>query len=185
MGNEVDASKARVVFSKKDFAVTQLEADKLCKNESTNDSVKKIPTICTYCAVGCGFLATTENGRLINLEGDSEHPINKGAACAKGMAMGQLTAENPRRLNKVLYRAPGSNEWEEKTWDWTIDRICRRIKDTRDANFIKKNTNGRIVNHTKGLAHIGCAPFNTEESYLISKFTRALGVVYIDHVVRL
>jgi formate dehydrogenase major subunit len=101
------------------------------------------------------------------------------------MAIRQLSAENPRRLSKVLYRAPGSSEWEEKTWDWAIDQIARRIKDTRDANFTEKDSSGRVVNRNYGIAHIGCAPLNTEESYLISKLTRALGIVYLDHVVRL
>jgi len=135
--------------------------------------------------VGCGFLATTENGKLINIEGDPDNPFNKGSSCSKGMAIRQLAAENPRRLTKVLYRAPGSSEWEEKSWGWTIDRIARRIKDTRDAGFIKEDGNGNIINRTHSIAHSGCAPLNTEESYLISKLTRALGVVYIDHVVRL
>lgn len=147
--------------------------------------IKEITTICPYCAVGCGFLATVKNGELINIEGDPDNPFNKGTACAKGMALRQLTAENPRRLDKVLYRAPGAREWEEKSWDWTIDRIARRIKDTRDVTFMEKDEEDRIVNRTKGIAHMGCAPLNTEESYLISKLNRALGIVNIDHVVRL
>jgi len=154
--------------------------DKMLKN-----SIRKIPTVCPYCGIGCGFLATSENGKLISLEGDPDNPFNQGTACSKGMAIRQLSAENPRRLSKVLYRAPGSSEWEEKTWDWAIDQIAHRIKNTRDANFTEKDSSGRVVNRNHGIAHIGCAPLNTEESYLISKITRALGIVYLDHVVRL
>lgn len=160
-------------------------AAKSSKERKLNKSIREIPTVCPYCGVGCGFLATLENGRIINIEGDPDNPFNKGTACSKGVAIRQLSAENPHRLSKVLYRPPGGSEWQEKTWDWAIDQIARRIKDTREANFKEKDSSGRVVNRNYGIAHIGCAPLNTEESYLISKMQRALGVVYIDHVVRL
>lgn len=201
MGKEIqNLGKAYKVFKAKTPAVSEAGShgffirgvladenitSKSNRENSLNNSVREIPTICPYCGVGCGFLGTTENGKLINIEGDPDNPFNKGTACSKGMAIRQLSAENSSRLAKVLYRAPGSSEWEEKTWDWTIDRIARRIKDTRDEEFNEKDLTGRIVNRTDSIAHSGCAPLNTEESYLISKLTRALGVVYIDHVVRL
>jgi formate dehydrogenase major subunit len=155
------------------------------KEKKLHKSIREIPTVCPYCGVGCGFLATLENGRIINMEGDPDNPFNKGTACSKGMAIRQLSVENPLRLGRVLYRPPGGSEWQEKTWNWTIDQIAHRIRDTRDANFKEKDGSGRVVNRNYGIAHIGCAPLNTEESYLISKMQRALGVVYIDHVVRL
>jgi formate dehydrogenase major subunit len=160
-------------------------ADRSPNKNKLNKSIMEIPTICPYCGVGCGFLATIENGRIINMEGDPDNPFNKGTACSKGMAIRRLSAENPHRLSRVLYRPPGGGEWQEKTWDWAIDQIVRRIKDTRDANFEGKDSSGRVVNRNYGMAHIGCAPLNTEESYLISKMERALGIVYMDHVVRL
>lgn len=155
------------------------------REQKLNKSIREIPTVCPYCGVGCGFLATVENGKAINIEGDPDNPFNKGTACSKGMAIRQLLAENPRRLSKVLYRSPGGSEWQEKTWDWAMNQITRRIKDTRDAGFKKKDSSGRVINRNYGIAHMGCAPLNTEESYLISKMQRALGVVYMDHVVRL
>ena len=155
------------------------------KEKKLNKSIREIPTVCPYCGVGCGFLATLENGKIINMEGDPDNPFNKGTACSKGVAIRQLSVENPRRLSRVLYRPPGGSEWQEKTWNWAIDQIAHRIRDTRDANFKEKDSSGRVVNRNYGIAHIGCAPLNTEESYLISKMQRALGVVYIDHVVRL
>ena len=85
---------------------------------------KETPTICPYDASGCGFIVMAdENGKCINIEGDPDHPVNKGAACAKGASMRQLSADNPWRLTKPLYRAPGASDWEEKNWDWILDNI--------------------------------------------------------------
>ena len=142
-------------------------------------------TICPYCGVGCGFLVASENGVLVNLEGDPEHPINQGGACAKGGAQFQLSAHNPRRLGKVRYRAPGSSGWEEKSWDWAIEEIAKRIKKTRDENWTEKDSSGYTVNRTEGIASLGGASLDNEECYLISKLMRALGLVYIEHQARI
>ena len=142
-------------------------------------------TICPYCGVGCGFLVASENGVLVNLEGDPEHPINQGGACAKGGAQYQLSAHNPLRLRTVRYRAPGSSEWEEKSYDWAFAEIARRIKDTRDATWVEKDKDGYVVNRTEGIASLGGASLDNEECYLISKLMRALGLVYIEHQARI
>ena len=142
-------------------------------------------TICPYCGVGCGFLVASENGVLVNLEGDPEHPINQGSACAKGGAQFQLSAHNPRRLRKVRYRAPGATEWQEKPWDWAIGEIAKRIKNTRDSNWVEKDKDGYTVNRTEGIASLGGASLDNEECYLISKLMRALGLVYIEHQARI
>ena len=142
-------------------------------------------TICPYDGSGCGFIVAAENGKVVNIEGDPEHPINRGAACAKGASMRQLSADNPWRLSKVLYRRPGGSDWEEKTWDWALDEIARRIKDTRDADFIEKDSNGVTVNRTEAIANLGGSALDNEECYLLSKLTRALGVVYLEHHARI
>lgn len=142
-------------------------------------------TICPYDASGCGFIVAAENGKVINIEGDPEHPINRGAACAKGASMRQLSADNPRRLSKVLYRRPGGADWEEKSWDWALDEVARRLKDTRDASFIEKNAQGRVVNRTEAIANLGGSALDNEECYLLAKLTRALGVVYLEHHARI
>jgi len=157
-------------------------------------SLKKIPlkkqigeklTICPYDASGCGFIIASENGKVVNLEGDPDHPINRGGGCSKGASMRQLSADNPWRLNKVLYRRPGGIEWEEKTWDWAIDQVARRIKSTRDANFIETDNLGRIVNRNEAIANLGGSALDNEECYLLAKLNRALGVVYIEHHARI
>jgi len=142
-------------------------------------------TICPYDASGCGFIVAAENGKVVNIEGDPDHPINRGAACAKGASMRQLSADNPWRLSKVLYRRPGGTDWEEKSWDWTLAAIARRIKDTRDAAFIVKDSQGKVVNRTESIACLGGSALDNEECYLLVKLARALGLVYIEHHARI
>jgi formate dehydrogenase major subunit len=142
-------------------------------------------TICPYDASGCGFIIATEDGRVVNIEGDPEHPINNGAGCAKGQSIRQLGAENPQRLKNVLYRAPNDTAWQEKTWDWAISEIADRIKTTRDATFIEKDSSGNLVNRTEAIANLGGSALDNEECYLLVKLMRALGLVYIEHHARI
>ncbi len=144
-------------------------------------------TVCPYCAVGCGMIVHTKNGKIVNIEGDTEHPINRGSLCSKGSALFQV-ANNERRLSKVQYRAPGSDRWEEKSWDWAMQRIARLMKETRDRNFVKEETidgQAYTVNRNEGMAMIGAAALDNEECYLLGKFGRAMGVSYIEHQARI
>ncbi|MCJ7819325.1 MAG: hypothetical protein MUP25_05820 [Syntrophales bacterium] len=141
-------------------------------------------SICPFCGVGCGLIAHTKRGKLINVEGDPDHPINQGTLCSKGQAVFEVVT-SPRRLKKVHYRAPGSDHWEEKSLDWAIATLAQRIKATRDASFITKSEAGVAVNRTEALASIGGAAINNEECYLLAKLTRALGIVYLEHQARL
>lgn len=141
-------------------------------------------SICPYCAVGCGLIANTKGGKLINVEGDPDHPINQGRVCSKGEAVFEVVT-SPRRLKKVHYRAPGSDHWELKSLDWALATLAQRIKATRDARFITKSASGVTVNRTETLAAIGGAAINNEECYLMVKLARALGIVYIEHQARL
>jgi len=146
---------------------------------------KETTTICPYDASGCGFIVSSVNGKVVNIEGDPDHPINLGAACAKGASLRQLSADNPWRLQKVLYRAPGAADWQEKNWDWAIETIAQRIKATRDAAFIVKDSDGNIVNRTESIACLGGSALDNEECYLLVKMARALGLVYIEHHARI
>ena len=142
-------------------------------------------TICPYDGSGCGFVVASVAGKVVNIEGDPDHPINRGGACAKGATMRQLSADNPWRLSKVLYRRPGGTDWEEASWDWAIDTIARRLKDTRDANFTETDSHGRIVNRTEAIGNFGGSALDNEECYLLAKLNRALGVVYLEHHARI
>jgi formate dehydrogenase major subunit len=149
-------------------------------------SAKSSTTICPYCSVSCGLIVSTDTkaGKIINIEGDPDHPINEGALCAKGSALYQTTANNPHRLTKVLYRAPFSDKWEEKPWDWAITEIAKRAKTTRDADFVEKDSKGQIVNRVETIAHLGSSNIDNEECWTLNALMRSLGVVYLDHQAR-
>jgi formate dehydrogenase major subunit len=135
-------------------------------------------TVCPFCGVGCGQVVSARSGKVIHIEGDPNHPVNEGTLCSKG-ASGIQVVNNPRRLQKVLYRAPNGKAWEEKSWDWAFERIAARIKDTRDKTF--KTT----VNRTEASACLGGSALDNEEAYLLVKLMRALGLVYVEHQARL
>ncbi len=146
---------------------------------------KETPTICCYCSVGCGILvATDKTGKVINSEGDPDHPISEGTLCAKGAASYQI-AVNDNRLKKVRYRAPNSDKWKEVSWEWALDEIAKRIKKSRDTSFMEKNAQGQVVNRCNGIASVGSAALDNEECWLYSKLLRSLGLVYIEHQARI
>jgi formate dehydrogenase major subunit len=149
-------------------------------------SAKQSTTICCYCSVGCSLICSTDTktGKIINIEGDPEHPINEGTLCAKGAGIFQTTAANEHRLTKVLYRAPYSDKWEVKTWDWAMTRIAKNIKAARDADFIAKNSKGQVVNRLETIAHMGSSNVDNEECWLITAMVRSMGLVFIDHQAR-
>jgi len=142
-------------------------------------------TICPYCGVGCGLIVSTsiQEGKVVNIEGDPDHPINEGSLCSKGLALYQV-AVNERRLGKVRYRARGSDVWEEKSWEWALSEIAKRIKETRDESFVERE-DGKVVNRTDGIACLGGAALDNEECYLYSKLARAMGITYLEHQARI
>jgi len=148
---------------------------------------KESATICCYCAVGCGAIVSTSqrgDGRVINIEGDPDHVINRGSLCSKGASLKQL-AENEKRLIQPMYRAPHSTEFREVSWDWALSQIADRIKKTRDATFTAKNSKGQVVNRTTGIASVGSAAIDNEECWTLQALMRALGLVYIEHQARI
>ncbi|MDT8273112.1 MAG: terminase large subunit, partial [Desulfomonilia bacterium] len=127
---------------------------------------------------------TDRDGKVINTEGDPNHPINQGSLCSKGTALYQI-ANNDKRLNKVLYRAPGADSWKEVSWDWALDKIAKNVKKTRDSGFVKTNSKGQLVNRVENIASLGGAALDSEEVYSLVKFKRALGLVYLEHQARI
>ncbi len=140
-------------------------------------------TVCPFCGVGCGQVVSARAGKVIHIEGDPQHPISEGTLCSKGAA-GIQVVNNSRRLQKVLYRAPGGAAWEEKSWDWALPRIAARVKQTRDKTF-QTTTEGRTVNRTEAIACLGGSALDNEEAYALVKLMRSLGLVYIEHQARL
>ena len=140
-------------------------------------------TVCPFCGVGCGQVVSTRAGKVIHIEGDPGHPISEGTLCSKGAA-GIQVVNNSRRLQKVLYRKPNGAAWEEKSWDWALERIAARVKETRDKTFTAK-VNENTVNRTEAIACLGGSALDNEEAYLLVKLMRALGLVYVAHQARL
>lgn len=144
---------------------------------------KTYPSVCPYCAVGCSQLISVQDGKITNIEGNPDSPINGGTLCPKGAATYQLTV-NPQRVSKALYRAPGGTQWEEKPLDWCMDRIAEKVKAVRDATFQEK-LGDKTVNRTMALASLGGATLDNEENYLMKKYFGALGMVYIENQARI
>lgn len=130
------------------------------------------------------MLVGVKDGKVVNIEGDPEHPINQGALCSKGSTLSQLV-NSPRRITKPAYRAPGAKEWQEVEWDWTIDQIAQRIKKTRDAHWIETDDQGRVVRRTEAIASVGSAALDNEECSLLIKALRSMGLVYLEHQARI
>jgi len=161
---------------------------------------KQTTTICPYCSVGCGILVQTKDGKVVNTEGDPDHPINEGTLCSKGSSLIQIV-NNEKRVLKPLYRAPGADAWKEVEWDWALDKIARNVKDSRDGSFKtvakskvkEKQPDGTdievekefTVNRTDGIAHVGSAALDNEECYLLQKMLRSWGVAAIEHQARI
>ena len=137
--------------------------------------------------MGCGIIVHTSqkgDGRVINIEGDPDHVINRGTLCSKGAALAQLS-ENDLRVTDPMYRAPYSKEWKTVTWDWALTEIAKRIKATRDASFTRANAKGQVVNRTTAIASVGSAAMDNEECWIYQALMRSLGLVYIEHQARI
>lgn len=152
---------------------------------------RQVHSVCPYCAVGCGMIAhvgytggLNAAPTIVHLEGDPDSPINGGTLCPKGASAMQLQL-NRHRVKSPLYRAPGSSEWQEVSWDWVMDQITDRIKQTRDRTFTVRDARGRLVNRTDGIVAFGSATMSNEDSYLLVKTMRALGIYYFDHQARI
>ncbi|HIF39200.1 MAG TPA: twin-arginine translocation signal domain-containing protein [Gemmatimonadetes bacterium] len=154
-------------------------------------NAKEFKTVCPYCAVGCGAIAYVHGSGGLNtvnsithIEGDPDSPVNGGTLCPKGAAQMQL-AQSPRLEESPLYRPAGSSEWEKVDWDWAMNWFARKFKDSRDATFVEKDTEGRTVNRCEGIGWVGSATVANEDAYLITKTMRSLGLVYVDHQARI
>jgi len=148
---------------------------------------KEVPSVCPYCAVGCGTIVTAADGKIVDIQGNPDSPINEGTLCPKGAATYQL-AVNPNRLTKAKYRAPYSDHWEDISLDDAMNKIAVKFKETRDANFIEKSTVGdkeKTVNQVLALASLGGATIDDEWNYLHQKLMRAAGLVSIENQARI
>ena len=150
-------------------------------------SKAKVSTsICCFCAVGCGLLVWTDpvTKRSINIEGNPDHPVTGATLGPKGSSRWQVT-EEAKRITDVLYRAPGSDSWEKKSWDWAMPRIAEKIRQTRDESFEKTDDQGRLLNRTMQMASLGSAALDNEEGWMLQALMRSLGLIYIESHARI
>jgi len=175
--------------------------------------VSEFTTSCNFCSCGCGMIAAVRDGKLLKMEGDYDHIVNRGSLCVKGISMFDTHA-SPQRLTTPKYRAPGSDHWEEISWDDAISRVAKQVRKVRDENWIATervdapellvdNAAGdRIasaprfvsqdegprevpVNRTDAMGFMGGAQNTNEECYLFQKAARLLGMAYVEHQARL
>jgi formate dehydrogenase major subunit len=156
-------------------------------------SGKQVPSLCPYCSVGCAQIVTVDDkGKIIDIQGNPDSPINQGTLCPKGAATWQFV-NNDQRWTTVKYRAPGSDHWEDKPLDWAMERIAELTKKTRDANFNefqnmpdgKGGTIKKRVMNTYAVASLGGATMDNEWNYTHQKLMHALGVVYLENQARI
>jgi len=145
---------------------------------------KKTPSICPYCAVGCGTNVYSRGNQILDIEGNPDSPINAGTLCPKGSATYQLHV-NPNRWTTPKYRAPFATEWQDVSYEWAMDRIGERIKDTRDRTFREFDDDGRRVARTTAIASLGGATLDNEENYLIAKLFRSIGTPFVENQARI
>ena len=146
---------------------------------------REVVSVCPYCAVGCSTVAVVSDaGKLLDVEGNPESPINAGHLCPKGAASFGLTV-NEKRWTTVRYRAPRSTTWEEKPLAWALDRIAENFRDSRERTFVRHAPGGKRVNHTLGIASLGGATFGVEENYVLQKLLKSCGVVSVENQARI
>ena len=144
-----------------------------------------VPSVCPYCAVGCGQLVYVRDGAVTQIEGDPASPISRGRLCPKGSASKSLVTSPTREL-RVKYRRPYATEWEELPLEQAMDMIADRVISTREATWERVDEQGRTLNRTQGIAHLGGATLDNEENYLIKKlFTGGLGLVAVENQARI
>jgi formate dehydrogenase major subunit len=164
-------------------ALAEVRAFKLARASETRNT-------CPYCSVGCGVIlyglgdksknSTTE---VIHVEGDPDHPVNRGTLCPKGAALLDFV-KSPNRLKFPEYRAPGTAEWKRVSWDWALDRIARLMKEDRDKNFVAKNAAGVTVNRWPTVGMLAASASSNETGYVTHKLFRSMGGVAFDNQAR-
>jgi formate dehydrogenase major subunit len=164
-------------------AYAQLRVLKIARANETRST-------CPYCAVGCGTIIYTIGDRaknvtpqVVHVEGDPDHPTNRGTLCPKGASLEQDIL-NDRRLLKPQVRRPGGTDWEDISWDDALNEIAHKVKDTRDQKFIEKDGKGNTVNRLEAIAWTGGCTDTNEFNFLVVKTMRALGVVHLENQAR-
>jgi formate dehydrogenase major subunit len=169
-------------FSAKD-AFAEVRTFKLAHTSETRNT-------CPYCSVGCGIImyglgdrAKNARTEIIHIEGDPDHPVNRGTLCPKGASLLDFV-HSPQRVKYPEWRRPGSDHFERVTWDFALDRVARLMKDDRDQNFTAKNAKGLTVNRWTTFGMLAASASSNETGYITHKVFRALGGACFDNQAR-
>lgn len=164
-------------------ALAEVRAFKLAHATETRNT-------CPYCSVGCGILIHSLGDRsknvraeVIHIEGDPDHPVNRGTLCPKGAGLLDFV-HSEGRLHYPEYRAPGAREWQRISWEDAFERIARLMKEDRDANFVEQNEAGQMVNRWLTTGMLAASASSNETGYLTHKFARSLGMLAFDNQAR-
>jgi len=176
------ASSLAVMGFSPQKALAEVRTFKLTHTSETRNT-------CPYCSVGCGIImyglgdrAKNARTEIIHIEGDADHPVNRGTLCPKGAGLLDFI-HSPNRLKVPEYRGPGETEWKRVSWDWALDRIVRLMKDDRDKNFTAKS--GEVtVNRWLTTAFLAASASSNESGYITNKVIRALGMTALDNQAR-
>jgi formate dehydrogenase major subunit len=144
----------------------------------TRSSGKVVKSVCPYCAVGCGQEVYVKDGKIIDIEGDTDSPISRGCLCPKGAATFQLVTGS-HRVHQVLYRKPHATDWETIPLNRAMDMVAVRVEQTRESSWDAEHR------RTMAIAHLGGATLDNEENYLIKKLFTSLGIVQIENQARI
>lgn len=176
------SSLALLGFSSAD-ALAEVRQYKLARTTETRNT-------CPYCSVGCGILMyglgdSAKNVRtsIVHIEGDPDHPVNRGTLCPKGAGLIDFI-HSPTRLTHPQYRAAGSDHWQRISWNDALDRIAKLMKDDRDANFVETTDDGLKVNRWLTTGMLAASASTNEVGYLTHKTARSLGLLAFDNQAR-
>ena len=165
------------------IASAEVRAYKLARTTETRGT-------CPYCSVSCGLIMyskmdeATKKSKIIHIEGDPDHPVNKGSLCPKGAGVLDMV-HSPNRLTSPEIREPGSSEWKKISWDEALNKVARHLKADRDANFIEKNDAGVTVNRWNTTGFLISSAISNEAGYAAVKAARGMGVVTLDTQARI
>ncbi len=169
-------------FSAQDV-LAEARTFKLARSRETRNT-------CPYCSVGCGLIlyslgdgAKNAEPAVIHVEGDPDHPVNRGTLCPKGAGLLDFI-QSPHRLKYPEYRAAGSNEWKRISWDEAFDRVAKLMKADRDANFVKTTADGKVVNRWLTTGMLAASASSNETGYITHKFARSQGMLVFDNQAR-
>ena len=176
------SSLAMLGFSPSE-ALAEVREFKLARTTETRNT-------CPYCSVGCGLLmhslgdkAKNAKGTIIHIEGDPDHPVNRGTLCPKGAGLLDFV-HSPDRLKYPEVREPGTREWKRISWDEAFSRIAKLMKDDRDKNFEARNKDGATVNRWLTTGFLAASASSNESGYLTHKVVRSLGMLAFDNQAR-